>query len=236
MHNKFNFVFNSFADLSAIPPIINQPPYVFTRSACLHLTLSSMFGWFIFAPCGFLILFFRGLQDLRTRWNFRISPDCWKDSTRQLKADLYSWKRLINQSAGSWHMFYNYKMLDPVCLKQLAGSIPQSWFSQISYRFPSRVVQRFLQIFFFYFFCLSKALLTQTQDAWQINAAGSCFSLDSNKNLHSLLERTLYEFILLLHGTIYYINVRCRFCRVHVIWLEKPHRVVKRLRHPLMVI
>ena len=148
---------------------IHQPPHVSTRSACSDKTLSSILGWFILPVNGFLfILFFRNPRDLRTRWNFCISPDCWKDSARQLQADLRSWERLSFQSTGSWHMFLNYKMLESARLKQLAGFTPQRWFSQISYRFPSKVVQRFLQILIINFFCPSKALLTQPKDKRKI--------------------------------------------------------------------
>ena len=165
MINKFIRAYNNgVADSSFVPPI-HQPPHVSTRSACSDKALSSILGWFILPVNGFLfILFFRKPRDLRTRWNFRISPDCWKDSARQLQADLRSWERLSFQSTGSWHMFLNYKMLESVRLKQLAGFTPQSWFSQISYRFPSKMVQRFLQILIINFFCPSKALLTQPKD------------------------------------------------------------------------
>ena len=74
-------------------------------------------------------------------------------------------------------MSSNYKMLESVRLKYLAGFTPQSWFLQISYRFPSKVAQHFLQILIVNFFCPSKALLKQPKDNKKITLLGIFFLL-----------------------------------------------------------
>ena len=222
MINKFICACNNGVADSSFVPQIHQPPHVSTRSACSDKTLSSILGWFILPVNGFLfILFFRNPRDLRTRWNFRISPDCWKDSARQLQADLRSWERLSFQSTGSWHMFLNYKMLESVRLKQLAGFTPQSWFSQISYRFPSKVVQRFLQILIINFFCPSKALLTQPKDKRKITLLVIFFLLTEMDSLF-VSGKNFSCFFPLRLGTIYFINVRCLFAECSMFSWKTP--------------
>ena len=92
------FVHHGVADSAFVPPI-HQPPHVSTRSACSDKTLSSILGWFILPLYGFLfILFFRNPGDLRTRWNFRISPECWKDSENSCKQTYTAGRdRVFNQ-------------------------------------------------------------------------------------------------------------------------------------------
>ena len=108
----------------------------------------------------------------------------WALISKLLTIHLSSWERLSFQSTGSWHMFSNYKMLESVHLKYLAGFTLQSWFPQISCRFTSKVVQRFLQILILPF--KGSAKTTQRQE--KNHTAGNIFSSDRNGILVLFLE------------------------------------------------
>jgi len=162
--------------------------------------------------------------------DWKDSIDSWKDSNkppRQLIAAPFSWKILRTQSTGSTYMFTNYKLRRPACLIHLAGTTPQRhvklaatalwWWSKC-----------LLQIYFFNFFCLSKAL--QFKNKTQITPDSSLYSMTER---HSRVWKEPEQFQLLC-CTFCLSNVRCTMV-VSRIWQEPHHRVVYRLHRPLMV-
>jgi len=103
--------------------------------------------------------------------------------------------------------------LESVRLKQLAGFTPQSWFSQISYRFPSKVVQRFLQILIVNFFRPSKALLKQPKNKRKITLLVIFFLLTEMEFSFCFWK----EFFLFFSAATWYdLFHKCKmpFCRV----------------------
>ena len=124
-------------------------------------------------------------------------------------------------------MFTNYKLRRPARLIHLAGTTPQRhvklaatalwWWSKC-----------LLQIYFFNFFCLSKAL--QFKNKTQITPDTSLYSMTER---HSRFWKEPEQFQLLC-CTFCLSNVRCTTV-VCWIWQEPHHRVVYRLHRPLMV-
>ena len=159
------------------------------------------------------------------------SRDSWIDSKlpRRLTAVTISRKSLKNLSTGSQYVFSNNKLLGPARLTHTAGTTPQS-----QYKLTATALRQwskcFSQIYFFNFFCPTKALQIKTTGNRQIYPDDFHYFVTE---LSNLFWKELAMFFRLLYGTFCFAKVRCCMV-VCYIWPDLHHRVV-RLHHPLMV-
>ena len=204
--------------------IVKTFQHMLLWSACFNRALSFFFDWF---SCPFAA--FSSLYSVTPMTGWKDSIDSWKDSKppRQLIAVSFSWKMLRTQSTGSSYMFSNYKLQRPARLIHLAGSTPQRQpkLAAIALRQWSNC---FLQIYFFNFFCLSKALQTPNIEK-QISPNFSFYLMTEHDRFWKELGHIQF-----LYCTFWLSKVRC-FMRVCKVWQELHHTVVYRLHHPLVV-
>ena len=151
------------------------------------------------------------------------SRDSWIDSKlpRRLTAVTISRKSLKNLSTGSQYVFSNNKLLGPARLTHTAGTTPQS-----QYKLTATALRQwskcFSQIYFFNFFCPTKALQIKTTGNRQIYPDDFHYFVTE---LSNLFWKELVMFFRLLYGTFCFTKVRCCMV-VCYIWPDLHHRVV----------